>query len=75
MNGGTVHRDSEPLGTAGLLVPVGGLIVAAGTALAVVRYVGGSPAERGLEGALGAATTVQSGQPHSAVLGTKASQS
>ncbi len=40
-------------GSSGFVRAVGVLLVAAGLALALLRYVGGSPAERGVEGALG----------------------
>jgi hypothetical protein len=38
----------------GTVVVAGLLVLALGAAIAVIRFVGGSPAERGLEGALGA---------------------
>ena len=38
----------------GTVVVAGVLVLALGAAIAVIRFVGGSPAERGLEGALGA---------------------
>ena len=52
-------RDHDRLGFAGsapFIGTVGWLIVAAGAALGIVRFVNGSPVERGFEGALGAAS-------------------
>jgi len=42
------------IGSTGLITAVGGLVVVAGVALAIVRFVGGTPIERGPEGALAA---------------------
>jgi hypothetical protein len=41
-------------GSTGVIGTVAGLIMAAGAVLGVVRYVGGTPVERGVEGAAGA---------------------
>lgn len=52
----TVSRDRD-LGLVGAnasIATIGGLLVAAGTGLATVRFVGGTPIEKGREGAMGA---------------------
>ena len=52
----TVARDRE-LGLVGAnasIATIGGLLVAAGTGLATVRFFGGTPIEKGPEGAMGA---------------------
>jgi hypothetical protein len=41
-------------GSTGFIATIGGLVVLAGAALAAVRFVGGTPTEQGLEGAMGA---------------------
>ncbi|MGH9246518.1 MAG: hypothetical protein ACRD29_19850 [Acidimicrobiales bacterium] len=41
-------------GSSGFVATMGGLVVAGGAALGIVRFMGGTPAEQGLEGALGA---------------------
>lgn len=49
--------EDRPLGFAGstgVIGTVAGLIIVAGAVLGVVRYVGGTPVERGVEGAAGA---------------------
>lgn len=41
-------------GSTGFIATIGGLVIVSGAALAVVRFVGGTPTEQGLEGAMGA---------------------
>lgn len=50
----TEERGLGLCGSSGFVAMIGVLVVLAGAALAVVRFVGGTPAERGLEGAMGA---------------------
>ena len=45
--------DRGAVDSDGAIAVIGGLVVLAGVALAVTRYVGGTPVERGLEGGLG----------------------
>ncbi len=42
-----------PAGTAGFVFAVGAFVVAAGLALAALRFAGGTPPEQGVEGAVG----------------------
>lgn len=51
--GDDLGDDLGVAGSSGFVRAVGVLLVAAGLALALLRYLGGSPAERGVEGALG----------------------
>lgn len=50
----TRDRDLGLVGASATIATIGGLVVVAGGALATVRFVGGTPVERGLEGAMGA---------------------
>jgi hypothetical protein len=53
VRGGSGHVQAGHGDLHRTVVVVGVLVVAAGAALGAVRFVGGSPAERGIEGALG----------------------
>lgn len=51
---GIDDRELGWAGSTGFVTTVAGLGIAAGIGIAIVRFVGGTPAERGLEGAMGA---------------------
>jgi hypothetical protein len=50
----TEDRHLGLAGSTGFIATIGGLVIVAGAALAVVRFLGGTPTEQGLEGAMGA---------------------
>jgi hypothetical protein len=50
----TAHRDLGLIGSTRVIATIGVLVIAGGGALAAVRFWGGTPVERGIEGAMGA---------------------